>query len=504
MLKHRIPLFVALVLVFVLVLAADAVAETPTKEELAAAIRALDSHSAYSLVDRYMGWHCAELSAVAVQMMMHDQDRASRLKATIVWQEIVKQQDHTVANNVRLGLENEDPLIQRDAVQILENSGGSSWSIAFVDRLLKYDEQNPLLGRGEVIMRTERFLKTVPDESLRRVVNHEDPKIRRFAATAIAARSNSVLENMRPLFPHLSHADPARRVEAIRAHYPLPVTLESDAKIETMIDDPDPEVRKFAMGFLGYRSTLDSDRVIAATQHPDPAVRRIAAGWMGNHRKRPEQAVQALAIVVADDQDAETVLAAINSLKALGERAGPAVPALCGRLHEGQEYATRMAIVQCCATIGPDAAPAVDHLRAMKGKTPADQLKIEYALWRITAETESLLSCLSLEFDEVELSQSFSIPHETAMIVKELGPAAQSLSPRVIRHLKRQLASPTAPHWNAYTATTIRVLASIGPDARDALPLLEQVLTMDVKGTSSKEEAAKAIVIIRDDASVEK
>jgi hypothetical protein len=501
MLKHRLPLFVALV--FVLVLAADAVAEKPTQEDLAKEIRAVDRHSADSLVDRYMQWHSAELTAVVVQMMTHDEDRASRLKATFVWQEIVKRKNNVVQHNIHLGLKNEDPQIQRDAVQILESSGDNLWSIAFVDRLLTYDDQNPNWGRGGVTMRTERFLRTVPDESLQRLVKHDDARIRRYTADAIAARSNSVFGNMKALLPELSHSDPARRVEAIQAHLQLPLTLESDAKIETMIDDPDPEVRKAAIEFLGSRILLNSERVIAATQHSDPAVRRIAARWLGRYRKSPEQAAKCLAIVIADDHDQETVLAAIDSVNTLREHVGPAVPALSRRLHDSQDYAIQMAIVRCLATIGPDAAPAIDHLRAMKGKTQADQLEIEYALWRITAETEALLVCLGLKFDDVELSQSFSIPYETETIVKELGPAAKSLVPRLTSHFQRQFARPTGYSRDCEIANTIRVLTAIGPDAREALPLLEQVLTMDVKVNSSKEEATKAIAIIRGDAAVD-
>ena len=87
--------------------------------------------------------------------------------------------------------------------------------------------------------------------------------------------------------------------------------------------------------------------------------------------------------------------------------------------------------------------------------------------------------------------------------MKELGPAAKSLVPRITSHLQRQLAHPMAHYWDCYTANTVPILTAIGPDAREALPLLEQVLTMEVKGTSSKEEAAKAIAIIRGDAAAD-
>jgi HEAT repeat protein len=152
----------------------------------------------------------------------------------------------------------------------------------------------------------------------------------------------------------------------------------------------------------------------------------------------------------------------------------------------------RLTAIAALATLEAEAASAVPSLRKLLGDV--DHLVRQFAGLAIAhiegdrSEIAPIIKAMSL--DERE---SAKFVDEANDLVKQRQEASQRIRENGTENV--QLAMPMLKHRNSYhQRQAIRMLAEIGPPARDAVPELKKLLKSDDKATrAAAAEALKAI-----------
>jgi HEAT repeat protein len=204
----------------------------------------------------------------------------------------------------------------------------------------------------------------------------------------------------------------------------------------------------------------------------------------------------------------EARLAAIDALTDQGSEAAPAAEALAALLTDGDE-AVRGRAARALGAIGPAAAPAVEKLAAAaKEASPKVRSYALYALGMIGTPAQSAFPAVAEALNDADPV----VRREAVKAMGRIKPPLDQAVPALVQALeKAQTAGETMPALHALAAAgaeavprliqgldkpearywACRILAEIGPPAKDAVPALTKVLGDE--RTEVRREAAIAL-----------
>ena len=272
-------------------------------------------------------------------------------------------------------------------------------------------------------------------------LNSSDETVLYSALGALGELGPAAEQAVPALLQALNHKDPMVAESAAEAlgkigQAALPALLEA-------LNGPDTAVRAQAAKALegiGGAGQAAAAQLIGMLKHEAAAVRAAAARALGEMADDNPEVVSRLIETLSDD-NLRVRMAAVRALGRVGSSAREAVPALI-KLIDKVDSSEHFAIYRAFGGIGPDAGAAIPVLEA------------------------------ALSSDVVEASKALS----------RIGRAAV---PTLIKGLKSESADVRT--WCAFA------LAGIGPDARDAVPTLIQIVTDDADARNPAIQALAAI-----------
>jgi HEAT repeat protein len=240
--------------------------------------------------------------------------------------------------------------------------------------------------------------------------------------------------------------------------------------------------------------------LIQALQDENSVVRGNAANALGMIGVEAREAVQPLIAALGDsDFFVRKSGTAMIALGKIGPAAREAVPFLIQEL-KAPDSATRTSAAEALAGIGPaavDAAPALAD--ALKDQNARVRVRASIALAKIgpraTAAVPALIQALSDNLDWLS-------PREyAARALGEIGPEAGEAVPALTRVLTESDAAAeakpasTRERWRGYhaqmRAAAAEALGKIGPEAKEAVPVLREAL--EDKDEGVRQAAAEAL-----------
>ncbi len=266
--------------------------------------------------------------------------------------------------------------------------------------------------------------------------------------------------------------------EAARVAVPQLVAAANDEK-------EDKETRRYAkraLWPLGVKFQRDSQpqsapkaapnvpELIQGLKSSDPDQRRSSAAALAKLNDKALPALAALIAALKDDVPAVRAVSA-EALRNLRENARSAVTALIGALKD-DDAVVRANAAEALGWIGPGTEDAVPHL--IKAMIDADNRVRSNAARAFLTKWDggeraipSLLKALN------DSDNTFGVPINAGYSLKEL--AKQGHSPIVVEGLVEYLNHPSPTG----ESIAIKTLKEIGPNAKSALPALEQRLKSD-------------------------
>jgi HEAT repeat protein len=149
-------------------------------------------------------------------------------------------------------------------------------------------------------------------------------------------------------------------------------------------------------------------------------------------------------------------------LRKQGDKAGPAIPALRELLQETHSFEVRRAAIEVLAAIGPQARVALPDLtRALQGEDSRVRMAACLALWRLDGQHQPLLGMLR--------HPDPSVRTQIALTIGDLGAIAVPALVAALRARKGEEDS-------IETRELVIALGKVGPDARQALPVLFEMM----------------------------
>jgi len=257
-----------------------------------------------------------------------------------------------------------------------------------------------------------------------------------------------------------------RRVAAIQAIAALgPEAKSAVEPLVALLADADAETKghvAMALGRIGPDAAAALPSLIAAAGDTDANVRQNVVEALGRIGAQDPGVVPALAAALRDD-DYNVVLFAITALRHVGAGAAEAVPALVEVLPENPSA------ISALAAIGPaaqDAVPALVDV-ALEG--------INSDVTREAARALGDISDVAVATVTERLGDSNSdVRARAAEILGVLGPRAASAVPPLAEALQDEIP--------AVQSSAARALGDIGPAAEAALPQLREALANRVEG----------------------
>lgn len=195
-------------------------------------------------------------------------------------------------------------------------------------------------------------------EGLMDVALHATPERRAQIGAALLAACPEAVRRLVPGLVEGSRSpDAALRAASLRALVPLaPVAEDAAAEIAEGPEGIDGEERALRRVVAFQLGNEDADRLVRSA--PDPNDARAWTWWFADWRKARSAAVVAERL---GDPDSRRRVAAADELRALGELAVDAVPALTKAVRDPQRT-VRLAAIAALAEIGSDAAAALPAL----------------------------------------------------------------------------------------------------------------------------------------------
>lgn len=277
-------------------------------------------------------------------------------------------------------------------------------------------------------------------------------------------------------------------------------TKEAIPLFAAHIEDKEVKVRRAATLGLRLTATDDPDAAIRAltraAKDSDLRVRGTAIAGLGDIG--PPAATAVPVIVAVLEHDERNAYIAARALAKLGVKALPAVDSLARALNHNNEL-TRASAAHALGAIGPDARSAAPALRAAWRDHDAEvRLDAAYGLWKIDNSHDAinvLIALLESDDSRIVLRATEALGHighpaETALqdLEKvqqgndELNGVAAVWAIGKIRGTENLVDKLIAELDNRNAMARVGAawaLGQIGPDARIAVPKLEELLRRD-------------------------
>lgn len=274
-----------------------------------------------------------------------------------------------------------------------------------------------------------------------------------------------------------------------------------ESRVEQALNDPSSIVRVAAAQVLigsGRSGKPLVPMLIEALKDRRSAVRQGSASALGGIGPDAASAAPHLIEALADSEP-EVQLTIVRALAAFGSSSEPAVPALIG-LAKNSNSELRTASVEALGSIGPAAKPALPAvLHALNDRTAEVRIAAIHALARIDPEQPSIPILIARLDDEVP-----AVRHAAAEELKRFGKAAAPAAPKLFAMLSqpgdasvaletlRQIevgadSVPQLVEALTHPEFSVRIFACeslgrIGPNAKDAIPVLERRLEEESSG----------------------
>lgn len=306
----------------------------------------------------------------------------------------------------------------------------------------------------------------VPD--LLEALDDRNPGVRSAAALALVRVGAPKSQFIPRLVADLAIKDPNERLGCIVAlvrSMPDPTAARA---LRTLLQDPDPNVRSWAVMGLGRDESepdLSAQQLAEALKDGQVSVRMNAARELGRLASRSKDSVTYLTSALEVEKDGVVQSRLIDSLRGLGPKGAPAIPVLLQFLDrtnevsmfalvalasidpENAEYRRRL--INCLdqpgawwaamelGRHGGKAQEAIPHLQRLEQSSErwSSRAIAAIAVWRIDPSQPNPLPRLA---DELLLETR--MPYEVLQYLGELGPAARPAVP-ALRQLKASRGS---------------------------------------------------------------
>lgn len=260
------------------------------------------------------------------------------------------------------------------------------------------------------------------------------------------------------LLNSLKHSDTTVRRQAARAlgksALETPVALRQFGRA---LADKDSSVRLSAVQGLAALGEAALPLLIDALDHEDRHVRREAAGALGELGATAEPAVPALIRAIEDD-DRKLAARAIRALGCIGPAAKPAMPRLIAILSGTHFVCTR----QAAWALSQLGAAAVDPLlQAIRTGDLYTRCEAIWALAQMGREARAAVPAL------INLLRTHGLSRIAKTVTPPPGDSMANTAPVLIR--------PRHGTEDAFWTNLIVTLGEIGPEAREAAPILREV-----------------------------
>lgn len=278
-----------------------------------------------------------------------------------------------------------------------------------------------------------------------------------------------------------------------------PVAAPAFAALTGAGGDADPRVRATVLGALvdaRAQKLAVVSRVEAALKDPSPIVRSAAAQLVPHLGEQARSLAPALLATLGDSEPAVR-LAVVQALPAIGPAAEPAIGSLLQLLPKG-DAETRAQVLQVFAGIGANAKAALPAVQnSLKDSDPAVRAAALSAVAKIE-EPPARAPILIAGLDDPALP----VRKAAAQELGALGEKARDATGRLVVLLQReaerdfafdalrQISPRSVPDLVtmlgdrdlAVKIFATQRLARLGPEARDAIPALEAILTSNERG----------------------
>jgi HEAT repeat protein len=248
---------------------------------------------------------------------------------------------------------------------------------------------------------------------------------------------------------------------------------QSVTVLKERLKDPNEQVRlgaAHALATISAWSVGQPVHQLAEVLRLDPSAAvcteaALALFYMGPAAK---PAVPAL-IDALGDEDEHLRVAAMSALAAIGPDARDAVPALVRLLHSSSRFTVGVS-AQTLEAIGPDAKAAMPALLDML-KAPDEETK-GFAMRALIEIAPATAIPLFMEILHDKGQRKLWATTIAAMAVPEAKPHV----PFLMKLLKQQLSNHDKKEATNLTLVILRSLQFVGPEAKDAVPLILEFL----------------------------
>jgi len=478
---------------------APAAADEPEKVDLRTELLKYEYYSGppgSNFLDKYYTpEHHQEVTALIAEMMASDPDPSNRLLAYCVSQDIHSRVKKEMLTSLREACESQEHVfLSRVAKAALLSSGDDG--VEFIPRLLRDQEHS---GKFSIV---GAYFSTLSNAKIRELLQHAEPRARQSAMSALLSRAAEHDRNLNTMRELTYGGTPERRAEALVLMAEMESRVPSRDRLVELVDDPDPQIGRCAMECLGQRLPRTLATVMEGLHHKYPEIRRAAVVSLQRMSNASDELVAALIQRIEVDADANVALAAIKGIPQYGVRAAPAVPSIRRRLRECETDDNRATIVFELGRLGPAAKESGPDLRSLVAATsPHLQLGIAEALWKIDPRPEEVVAIVRGVMERPEargVKSEYAVVKRTQEVAILLGPQASPLVPVLVDYLEYARIHPSEhlarrALWSKAIENTIRTLQAIGPDARDAVPVLQQIAA-DCNVTPAVNQAAEEAI----------
>jgi HEAT repeat protein len=320
-------------------------------------------------------------------------------------------------------------------------------------------------------------------------------------------------EAVTPLTQALADSRTGVRLVAARALGELgPVAAPAFGALSAAASDTDPRVRATALAALvstRVQALAAISRIEAALKDSVPVVRIAAAQLVPQLGEQSRPLAPAL-LAALNDPDSAVRLAVVQGLSAVGPAAEPAIDGLL-KLLPTADLTARAHILTVFAAIGPAAKVTLPEVRARLGDPDAVVRAAAVAAFTKIEQAENRLPALLVALDDPELP----VRKAAAQGLSGIGARAQSATGKLTALLQRdnerdfafetlkQISVASVPDLItmlkdrdlAVKTFATQRLGRLGPEAKDAVPALEAILSGNERGELKRNvtEALKRI-----------
>jgi HEAT repeat protein len=228
------------------------------------------------------------------------------------------------------------------------------------------------------------------------------------------------------------------------------------------LKDEDVLVRSSAaqtLGLIGFKAKNASQALRTALGDKSDVVRVEAACSILCVGEEDKKSVEVLTGLLRHE-DAAIRFRTASALSRVGSQAKAVVPALVSALKDGNA-SVRRAVLFALTSFGPDAQEAVPALADVLRNDPDGLVRVRAAeaLAEIGPGATAAAAALVAALDDGGMNR---IPNPVFTALRKLGPGGKAIVPAMIHAIRT-----SDPRRNDF----VYVLASIGPEAKEAVPL---------------------------------